>query len=274
MLVGVLEPAGRFDGDADRRVHRELPLAAQPVAQRLAFDKRHREPEPARGLAGVEYGEDVGMLEPSREPDLPLEALGAERGGELRMEHLEGDRPVVPEVLGEIDRGHAPAAELALQRVPIPQPFAKRRYRVSHCSRCVEDASNIRGRGSAFQPFGCKLRRCQPGGSGMSIAWTLLIVAGLLEVVWAVGLKYTEGFTRLLPSAITLTAMLLSIVLLARALRTIPVGTGYAVWTGIGAVGTALVGILVLGEPRDSGRLIALCTIIGGIVGLKLTSPH
>ena len=108
----------------------------------------------------------------------------------------------------------------------------------------------------------------------MSGAWTLLIVAGLLEIVWAVGLKYTLSFTRLLPSTITLIAMVLSIVLLARALRTIPVGTGYAVWTGIGAVGTALIGILVLGEPRDSGRLIALTAIIGGIVGLKLVSPH
>jgi quaternary ammonium compound-resistance protein SugE len=107
----------------------------------------------------------------------------------------------------------------------------------------------------------------------MSTAWTLLIVAGLLEVVWAVGLKHTEGFTRLLPSAITLTAMVLSIVLLARALRTIPVGTGYAVWTGIGAVGTALVGILVLGEPKGAGRLIAIGAIVGGIVGLKLASP-
>jgi len=108
----------------------------------------------------------------------------------------------------------------------------------------------------------------------MSSAWTLLIVAGLLEVVWAIGLKYTQGFTRPLPSAITLTAMVLSIVLLGRVLRTILVGTGYAVWTGIGAVGTALVGILVLGEPKDSGRLIALSAIIGGIVGLKLASPH
>jgi quaternary ammonium compound-resistance protein SugE len=107
----------------------------------------------------------------------------------------------------------------------------------------------------------------------MSTGWTLLIVAGLLEVVWAVGLKYTEGFTRLLASAITLAAMLLSIVLLARALRTIPVGTGYAVWTGIGAVGTAVVGILLLGEPKGAGRLIALGAIIGGIVGLRLASP-
>jgi quaternary ammonium compound-resistance protein SugE len=108
----------------------------------------------------------------------------------------------------------------------------------------------------------------------VSSAWTLLIVAGLLEVVWAIGLKYTEGFSRPLPSAITLIAMLLSIVLLGRALRTIPVGTGYAVWTGIGAVGTAVVGILILGEPRTAGRLIALSAIIGGIVGLKLVSPH
>ena len=107
----------------------------------------------------------------------------------------------------------------------------------------------------------------------MSSAWTLLIVAGLLEIVWAVGLKYTEGFSRPLPTAITLTAMVLSIVLLGRALRTIPVGTGYAVWTGIGAVGTAVVGILVLGESRDAGRLVALSAIIGGIVGLKMVSP-
>jgi quaternary ammonium compound-resistance protein SugE len=107
----------------------------------------------------------------------------------------------------------------------------------------------------------------------MSTGWILLIIAGLLEVVWAVGLKYTQGFSRLLPSAITLVAMVLSIVLLARALRTIPVGTGYAVWTGIGAVGTALVGILLLGEPRTAGRLIAIIAIIGGIVGLKLASP-
>jgi quaternary ammonium compound-resistance protein SugE len=107
----------------------------------------------------------------------------------------------------------------------------------------------------------------------VSNAWILLLVAGLFEVVWAVGLKYTDGFTRLLPSAITLTAMALSLILLARALRTIPVGTGYAVWTGIGAVGTALVGIWLLGEPRAAGRLLAIAAIVGGIVGLKLASP-
>jgi quaternary ammonium compound-resistance protein SugE len=107
----------------------------------------------------------------------------------------------------------------------------------------------------------------------MSNAWILLIVAGLLEVVWAVGLKFTHGFTRLFPSAVTLTAMGLSIFLLARALRTIPVGTGYAVWTGIGAVGTALFGIWLLDEPRSAARLLAIAAIVGGIVGLKLASP-
>jgi quaternary ammonium compound-resistance protein SugE len=107
----------------------------------------------------------------------------------------------------------------------------------------------------------------------MNSAWILLIVAGGLEVVWAVGLKYTQGFTRPLSSAITIAAMGLSIYLLARALRTVPVGTGYAVWTGIGAVGTALVGIWLLGEPRSAARLLAIAAIIGGIVGLKLATP-
>lgn len=107
----------------------------------------------------------------------------------------------------------------------------------------------------------------------MSNAWLLLIVAGGFEVVWAVGLKYTQGFTRPLPSAITLGAMAMSMYLLARALRTIPVGTGYAVWTGIGAVGTALVGLWLLGEPRSAGRLLAIAAIVGGILGLKLATP-
>ena len=108
----------------------------------------------------------------------------------------------------------------------------------------------------------------------MSTAWILLIVAGLFEVVWAVGLKYTAGFTRLGPSVITIGAMMASIVLLSRALRTIPVGTGYAVWTGIGAVGTVLVGIWLLGEPKTAGRLISIAAIVGGLVALKLSSPH
>lgn len=107
----------------------------------------------------------------------------------------------------------------------------------------------------------------------MSNPWILLMVAGVFEVVWAVGLKYSQGFTRLLPSAMTIGAMALSLYLLARALRTIPVGTGYAVWTGIGAVGTAVVGIWLLGEPRSAGRLLAIAAIVGGIVGLKLATP-
>ena len=107
----------------------------------------------------------------------------------------------------------------------------------------------------------------------MSNAWILLIMAGLFEVVWAVGLKYTQGFTRLLPSVITVWAMGSSMYLLARSLRTIPVGTGYAVWTGIGAVGTALVGIWLLGEPKSAGRLLAIAAIVGGILGLKLATP-
>jgi quaternary ammonium compound-resistance protein SugE len=107
----------------------------------------------------------------------------------------------------------------------------------------------------------------------VSTAWLFLIVAGLFEVVWAIGLKYTQGFTRPLPSAITLGAMAMSMYLLARALRSIPVGTGYAVWTGIGAVGTALVGIWLLGEPRSAGRLLSIAAIVGGIVGLKMATP-
>jgi len=107
----------------------------------------------------------------------------------------------------------------------------------------------------------------------VSNAWLLLIVAGLFEIVWAVGLKYTQGFTRPLPSALTIGAMTVSMYLLARAVRTIPVGTGYAVWTGIGAVGTALVGVWLLGEPRTVGRLLAIAAIVGGIVGLKMATP-
>jgi quaternary ammonium compound-resistance protein SugE len=104
--------------------------------------------------------------------------------------------------------------------------------------------------------------------------WMVLFCAGLIEVVWAVGLKYTDGFTKFWPSAFTLSAMALSFSLLSQALKTIPVGTGYAVWTGIGAVGTAIVGMIWLGEPREVGRIICLFLICGGILGLKLFSQH
>lgn len=104
------------------------------------------------------------------------------------------------------------------------------------------------------------------------MAWMLLFVAGLFEVAWAIGLKYTEGFTRLWPSVLTLAAMVVSIVCLALALKTIPVGTGYAVWTGIGAVGTALLGIVLFGESAAAARLACIALIVAGIVGLKLVS--
>jgi len=106
----------------------------------------------------------------------------------------------------------------------------------------------------------------------MSTAWLLLIAAGLLEIVWAIGLKYTEGFSRVLPSAITIAAMIGSVWLLAIALKSIPVGTGYAVWTGIGAVGTAILGIVLFNEAATIARLACIGLIVAGIFGLKLVS--
>jgi len=106
------------------------------------------------------------------------------------------------------------------------------------------------------------------------MAWIYLFLAGLMEVGWAVGLKYTQGFTRLGPSAGTLAAMVASFLLLSLSLKTIPVGTGYAVWTGIGAAGTALVGIVWLGESRELARILCFLLIIGGVIGLKVTSGH
>ena len=102
------------------------------------------------------------------------------------------------------------------------------------------------------------------------MAWVWLTVAGLLEVVWAVGLKYTDGFTRLWPSVITIAAMVASVYCLAVALRTIPVGTGYAVWTGIGAVGVAILGMVLFGESAALLRIGAILLIVAGIAGLKV----
>jgi quaternary ammonium compound-resistance protein SugE len=104
------------------------------------------------------------------------------------------------------------------------------------------------------------------------MAWVLLVIAGLLEVGWAIGLKYTEGFSRPLPSLLTVAAMILSIVLLGIAMKSLPVGTAYAVWVGVGAVGTAILGIVLFAEPATAGRLASLGLIIAGIVGLKLAS--
>jgi quaternary ammonium compound-resistance protein SugE len=100
--------------------------------------------------------------------------------------------------------------------------------------------------------------------------WLYLFLAGLLEIGWAVGMKYTDGFTRLWPSVFTILAMIVSFALLSAALRVLPVGTAYAVWTGIGAVGTALVGIFLLGESTNIFRLLSIFLIAVGIVGLKL----
>lgn len=104
------------------------------------------------------------------------------------------------------------------------------------------------------------------------MAWLLLVVAGLLEVGWAIGLKYTEGFTRLWPTVGTVTAMVLSVGLLGVAMRTLPVGTAYAVWTGIGAVGTVVLGIVLFGEPATAARLACVALIVSGIVGLKVSA--
>jgi quaternary ammonium compound-resistance protein SugE len=104
--------------------------------------------------------------------------------------------------------------------------------------------------------------------------WIVLLLAGLLEVVWAVGLKYTEGFTRLVPSAVTLAAMAGSVVLLGLALRSLPLGTAYAIWTGIGTVGTVIWGIMMLDEPASVARLVCIAMIVLGIAGLKTLSAH
>ncbi len=104
------------------------------------------------------------------------------------------------------------------------------------------------------------------------MAWTLLALAGLMEIGWAIGLKYTEGFSRLWPSVWTVGAMAISMALLGLAVKTIPIGTAYAVWTGIGAAGTVVLGIVLFHEPATAMRLLCVGLIVAGIVGLKLTS--
>jgi quaternary ammonium compound-resistance protein SugE len=105
------------------------------------------------------------------------------------------------------------------------------------------------------------------------MAWTLLVVAGVFEIIWATGLKYTDGFTRLWPSVGTVVAMAVSMICLSLAFRVIPMGTAYTVWTGIGAVGTVLLGILLFDEPKNAARLVCITLIIVGIAGLKLSDP-
>lgn len=108
---------------------------------------------------------------------------------------------------------------------------------------------------------------------GKHMAWVILIIAGLFEVGWAIGLKYTEGFTRLWPTVWTLLSMVASLWLLGIAMKSLPLGTAYAVWVGVGAVGTAILGIILLGESANFWRLFSLGLIVAGIIGLKLASP-
>ncbi len=105
------------------------------------------------------------------------------------------------------------------------------------------------------------------------MAWVVLVIAGLFEIGWAIGLKYTEGFTRFWPTVGTVMAMVISLGLLGVAMKSLPVGTSYAVWVGVGAVGTAILGIVLLGESASAGRLVSLGLILAGIVGLKLATP-
>jgi quaternary ammonium compound-resistance protein SugE len=104
------------------------------------------------------------------------------------------------------------------------------------------------------------------------MAWVILVLAGLFEVGWAIGLKYTEGFTRLWPTIWTVLAMIISLWLLGIAMKSLPVGTAYSVWVGVGSVGTVILGIVLLGEPANAGRLISIALIIAGIIGLKLST--
>jgi quaternary ammonium compound-resistance protein SugE len=105
------------------------------------------------------------------------------------------------------------------------------------------------------------------------MAWIVLVIAGLFEVAWAIGLKYTEGFTRPVPTVLTVAAMGLSLWLLGIAMKSLPVGTAYSVWVGVGAAGTVILGIVLFQEPANAGRLASVGLIIAGIVGLKLASP-
>ena len=102
--------------------------------------------------------------------------------------------------------------------------------------------------------------------------WIILVIAGLFEIGWAIGLKYTDGFSKLWPTVWTLASMIVSLGLLGVAMKSLPVGTAYAVWVGVGAVGTAILGIVLLGEPANPGRLISLGLIVAGIIGLKLAT--
>jgi quaternary ammonium compound-resistance protein SugE len=130
-----------------------------------------------------------------------------------------------------------------------------------------------RASGEDDLPFSLIIRGDGPALSeGSVMAWAILFVAGLMEIGWAIGLKYTEGFSRPLPSVLTLACMAASVILLGLAVKTLPIGTAYAVWTGIGAVGTAVLGIILFGDPATALRLACIGLIVAGIAGLKLVT--
>lgn len=106
------------------------------------------------------------------------------------------------------------------------------------------------------------------------MSWIYLFIAGLFEIVWAIGLKYTQGFTRPLPTAVTVAGMIVSFYFLSLATKILPIGTAYAVWTGIGAVGAIILGVILFKEPIDLGRVIFMLFIVVGIIGLRAVSPH
>lgn len=106
------------------------------------------------------------------------------------------------------------------------------------------------------------------------MAWFILLVAGIFEVIWAIGMKYTENFTKLVPTVITVAGMVLSVYFLNKAMQDLPIGTAYAVWTGIGAIGTVVMGMLLFGEAREWSRIFFLLLILAGIIGLKVNSGH
>lgn len=108
---------------------------------------------------------------------------------------------------------------------------------------------------------------------GTVMHWIILILAGLFEIGWAIGLKYTDGLTRLWPTVGTVLAMVISLGLLGIAMKSLPVGTAYAVWVGVGAIGTAILGIALFGEPANAGRILSLALILAGIIGLKVATP-
>ena len=130
---------------------------------------------------------------------------------------------------------------------------------------------NIRTAGTTLPPFWA-IHGDAPANTGVFMSWLLLFLAGLLETVWATGLKYSEGFTRLWPSIGTFTAMAVSFWLLATAMKSLPMGTAYSVWTGIGAVGAVILGIVLFNEPVTLARIGCVSLIILGIVGLRLTT--